>query len=98
VATLNQLMQQQTITNETLFALLAERTPAAEAQLPDTGIGRERERQVSPVFVVNPVYGTRCSSVIFLHADGQTRFAERRFDATGKALETRSFHLIACRT
>jgi uncharacterized protein with NRDE domain len=98
VAVLDQLMRQQTMTNETLFTLLAERTPAADAQLPDTGIGRERERQVSPVFVVNPVYGTRCSSVIFLHADGQIRFTERRFDAMGKALETRSFHLITCRT
>ncbi len=86
------------LTNETLFTLLAERTTAADAQLPDTGIGRERERQVSPVFVVNPVYGTRCSSVIFLHADGQARFAERRFDAAGQALETRFFHLKPCKS
>ena len=97
VAALDQLMQQQTMTNETLLTLLAERTPAADAQLPDTGIDRERERQVSPVFVVNPVFGTRCSSVIFLHADGQTRFAERSFNSTGQALETRSFHLTVCR-
>ena len=97
VAALDQLMQQRMMNNETLFELLAERTPAAEAQLPDTGIGQERERRVSPVFVVNPVYGTRCSSVVFLHADGQARFAERRFDAAGRALETRCFHLTACK-
>ncbi|MGA9854944.1 MAG: NRDE family protein [Gammaproteobacteria bacterium] len=98
IAHMQTLVKTQTLTNDTLFFLLAERTPAADAQLPDTGIGRKRERQVSPVFVVNPVYGTRCSSVIFLHADGQARFAERRFDAAGQVLETRSFHLSACKS
>jgi len=96
IARMQTLVKTQTLTSETLFALLAERMPAADAQLPDTGIGQERERQVSPVFVVNPVYGTRCSSVIFLHADGQARFAERRFDAAGQTLETRSFNITAC--
>lgn len=97
IARMQTLVKTQTLTSDTLFTLLAEHTPAADAQLPDTGIGQERERQVSPVFVVNPVYGTRCSSVIFLHADGQARFAERRFDPAGQALETRSFHLTLCK-
>jgi uncharacterized protein with NRDE domain len=97
IARMESLVKTQMLTNDTLFTLLAERTPAAETQLPDTGIGRERERQMSPVFVVNPVYGTRCSSVVFLHADGQARFAERRFDAAGHALETRCFYLTACK-
>jgi uncharacterized protein with NRDE domain len=97
VESLNQLVRQRTMSTETLFALLAARAPAADAQLPDTGIGLERERQVSAVFVVNPVYGTRCSSLIFLHADEQARFAERRFARDGRALETRCFHLAACK-
>ncbi|HVA54508.1 MAG TPA: NRDE family protein [Gammaproteobacteria bacterium] len=96
MASLTLLMEQQILTQDSLLTLLAERTPAANARLPDTGIGKARERQVSPVFVVNPVYGTRCSSVIFLHADGQARFAERWFDAAGQTLETRSFHITAC--
>lgn len=98
IARMESLLKTQTLTSDTLFSLLAERTPAADAQLPDTGIGRVRERQVSPVFVVNPDYGTRCSSVIFLHADDQAYFAERRFDAAGEALETRSFHITVCET
>jgi uncharacterized protein with NRDE domain len=93
VARLALLLEQHATSDENLFALLADRTPAPEAQLPETGIGREHERQVSPVFVVNPVYGTRCSSVICLHADGHIRFMERRFDADGDALETRGFHV-----
>jgi uncharacterized protein with NRDE domain len=33
--------------------------------------------------IVAPVYGTRCSTVLFAGADGRLRFAERVFDAGG---------------
>ncbi|MGA9853044.1 MAG: NRDE family protein [Gammaproteobacteria bacterium] len=80
-------------TTEPLFKLLADRTPAPADTLPDTGVGVEREQLLSPVFVVNPVYGTRCSSVIVMQRNGSIHFAERRFDAAGQALETRCFHI-----
>jgi uncharacterized protein with NRDE domain len=73
--------------------LLADRTPAAAGTLPDTGIGVECEQAMSSAFVLHPVYGTRCSSVIFLHRDGRIRFAERRFNASGEPLETRCFQI-----
>jgi uncharacterized protein with NRDE domain len=63
-----------------LFAALADTTPAPDHALPDTGVGVELERALSPVFVRNPHYGTRCSSVVLVGADTIT-FAERRFDA-----------------
>ncbi len=91
--TLAPLLEERSLNEEALFTLLSNRTPAPEAQLPDTGIGRERERQISPVFVVNQTYGTRCSSVILFHKNSGIRFAERRFDAAGQALETRYFHI-----
>lgn len=93
LARLDFLMERPALTTEALFMLLADRTPVADAELPDTGIGVERERQLSPVFVTNPIHGTRCSSVIFLDADGGLRFAERRFDPLGQPLETRHFHI-----
>ncbi|MDE2235576.1 MAG: NRDE family protein [Gammaproteobacteria bacterium] len=96
MAALNRLLERQNLNDTALFALLADRGTAADELLPDTGIGTERERQVAPVFVANPVYGTRCSSLILLHADGQARFAERRFAADGGALETRIFHHSVC--
>ena len=37
-----------------------------------------------PVFIRNPVYGTRCSTVIAITRDGQGLIAERRFDAAGQ--------------
>lgn len=94
MARLEALLAHNAGSSEAFFKLLADRTPAPIEALPDTGIGAERERLLSPVFVINPVYGTRCSSVIFLHQDGAIRFAERRFDAAGVALETRYFRMF----
>lgn len=44
----------------------------------------------SPVFMRNPVYGTRCSTVVTVHAAGRGMIAERRFAPDGAvAGETR---------
>ncbi|MGH8267678.1 MAG: NRDE family protein, partial [Steroidobacteraceae bacterium] len=68
-----------------LFALLGERTPAAaDSSLPRGGLPREWQRILSAPFVVNPTYGTRCSTVVMLEPDGGTYLAERRFDSAGE--------------
>lgn len=63
-----------------LLEALADRTPAPDAALPDTGIGLDLERRLSPPFVRDPTYGTRCSTVVLVQPEG-IRFVERRFDA-----------------
>jgi uncharacterized protein with NRDE domain len=88
---LTALMAEAPPTSDALFKLLADRAPAPEAALPDTGIGPELERRVSAPFVVNPVYGTRCSTAIRLHRDGGLHFAEQRFTSEGQSVETRHF-------
>lgn len=49
-----------------LMAALADRQVAPDDQLPDTGIGQERERWLSPAFIRSPDgrYGTRCSTLV----------------------------------
>jgi uncharacterized protein with NRDE domain len=59
---------------EALFALLAERADA----------GPPEERYQRTHFVVGPVYGTRCSTVVLVDAAGKAAFAERTFDAAGQ--------------
>jgi uncharacterized protein with NRDE domain len=90
------LLEQQSPTSDALFKLLSDRAPAPETALPDTGIGRELERRVSAAFVVNPEYGTRCSTAIRLHRDGGLHFAERRFTPAGETVETRYFQTAGC--
>ncbi|PKM16643.1 MAG: hypothetical protein CVV12_02195 [Gammaproteobacteria bacterium HGW-Gammaproteobacteria-2] len=70
---------------EPLFAALADREQAGDAELPDTGVGIERERFLSAPFIVGADYGTRCSTIV-LADDGCIAFTERRFGPLGQAL------------
>jgi uncharacterized protein with NRDE domain len=80
-----------------LFALLADRTPAADssARLPTGGLPREWERILSAPFVVHPSYGTRCSTVVLLEPGGGLYLAERRFDSAGEPAGESEFQLNA---
>jgi uncharacterized protein with NRDE domain len=73
---------------EPLLDLLEDTSEAAAAELPDTGIGVERERLLSAARIVSPVYGTRSSSALLVGADGKVRFAERAYGADGAELDT----------
>jgi len=70
---------------EAILAMLADRTPAGDDELPDTGLGPERERLLSSPFIVNPWYGTRCSTIVKILQENVMEFTERRFDPTGAA-------------
>jgi uncharacterized protein with NRDE domain len=80
-----------------LFALLADRTPSADsdAPLPTGGLPPEWERILSAPFVVHPVYGTRCSTVVLLEPGGTLYLAEQRFDSTGEPSGNSEFRLNA---
>lgn len=62
---------------EVLFRLLAESDPAPDALLPETGVGVERERMLSSLFISTPEYGTRASTVLLVSRDGGALFVER---------------------
>jgi uncharacterized protein with NRDE domain len=68
-----------------LFDALADTAPAPDAALPDTGVGLELERLLSPPFVRGARYGTRCSTVVLVDDDTIT-FAERRFGPDAQPL------------
>jgi uncharacterized protein with NRDE domain len=64
---------------EALFTLLADASQAADERLPDTGIGRQRERELSARFIRTDGYGTRCSTVLLIDREGKITFIERSF-------------------
>jgi uncharacterized protein with NRDE domain len=64
---------------ESTLALLADRTPAPDDALPDTGVGLPWERILSPIFISSQSYGTRSSSVIQVSRGGEVTFVERSF-------------------
>jgi uncharacterized protein with NRDE domain len=67
-----------------LFAALADEREAPKAQLPDTGVGLERERWLSSAFIRGEQYGTRASTVVAIGHDGHGVIAERRFGPNGR--------------
>lgn len=71
---------------EALFRFLADPRTAAEAELPDTGVGPATERLLSSVFIASPNYGTRASTVLIVNADGSRRLIERSFGPYGGRL------------
>lgn len=79
-------LQQDGATDAPLFDLLADPMPAAEHELPATGVTRDWERLLSSPFIVNRDYGTRCSTVLTVAPGGAARFAERSFDPAGRAI------------
>ncbi len=62
---------------EDFFSLLADPRPFPDPSLPDTGVGIEWERLLSPLFIAAPGYGTRCSTVILIDRRGRATVAER---------------------
>jgi uncharacterized protein with NRDE domain len=63
-------------TPDALLRLLADRTPAPDAELPDTGVPLEWERWLSPIFIDAPGYGTRSSTVLVADNGGHARIVE----------------------
>lgn len=68
-----------------LLDALSDTTTAPDAALPDTGVGLELERALSPPFVRDARYGTRCSSVVLVGPEAIT-FAERRYGSEAQVL------------
>jgi uncharacterized protein with NRDE domain len=66
-----------------LFAMLADREPAAPDIVPPGDLSPEWARKLSAPFVLDPRFGTRCSTVLTVGNHGELRIAERRFDAEG---------------
>jgi uncharacterized protein with NRDE domain len=73
---------------EGLFAALADRSPAPDGELPDSGVGIARERELSPAFIAGARYGTRASSVVLVDRDYRVTFVERAFGPQGAVLGT----------
>jgi uncharacterized protein with NRDE domain len=78
-----------------LFTMLADREMAPAESLPAGDLSAEWARKLSAPFIVDPRYGTRCSTVLTIAASGSLRIAERRFDADGAAAGETEYELNA---
>ena len=60
-------------------------------QLPDTGVGIERERMLSSMFIKSPEYGSRCTTLIKIDRGGTVAFWERTYDLSNFQYNTVEF-------
>lgn len=74
-----------------LFAALADTEPAANADLPDTGVGLTLERMLSAPFITGSSYGTRSSTLYTVDQQGRARLHERRFGPDGVFIDSAAF-------
>jgi len=90
---LQSLLQNEQMEADDLFDLLTDRT-LTPGEIPD-----ELERGLAPeqlmkhYFIVSPVYGTRCSTVVLVGRDGGLQFHERQFDPEGQVVDKKSFQI-----
>ncbi|WHZ19399.1 MAG: putative NRDE family protein [Rhodanobacteraceae bacterium] len=88
-----------------LFDAFADETCAPDPELPDTGVGIELERKLSPLFVRGARYGTRATTLIALARGGgvieEHRFGpdgvaqgETRIDFGAQAVVSSGFHFV----
>lgn len=88
---LQPILQQSIIDPAELFECMYDEQRASDVQLPETGIGLERERALSSMFIKTPNYGSRCSTVILVDHANHVLFSERVYDLTTFAFTTRTF-------
>jgi uncharacterized protein with NRDE domain len=68
---------------DALLDLLSDRETAPADALPAGELSPEWARKLSAPFVLDPEYGTRCSTILTME-DDQLALVERRFDAEGR--------------
>lgn len=80
-----------------LMALLQNQESVPDHQLPQTGVGIEKERMLAPAFITSPDYGTRSSSILLISQNNQVYFREISW-APGRSIphqmEDRHFSFI----
>lgn len=67
------------VTQESLLSLLNDRTVPEDKLLPQTGVGIEWERMLSPLFIESHTYGTRSSIAMAANRDGCFEITERTY-------------------
>lgn len=86
-----QVIQEKVILPDALFTMLRDDHMAADDQLPNTGVGLDRERVLSSMFIKSPGYGSRCSTVILIDHHNRVIFTERTYDLNTYAFTNKRY-------
>jgi len=79
---------------EALFALLADRRFPPPEKLPSTGVDKDWEKVLSPIFIKSPNYGTRSSTILLVGKNRRVTFIEKVFDGGDESWMVSRFNFI----
>ncbi|MEX0599111.1 MAG: NRDE family protein, partial [Rhodothermales bacterium] len=88
---LNRTIRSGNIAPEPLLDLLRDEERPADDELPRTGLEMDVERRASAIFIADPTYGTRASTVVLIDRSGGVTFVERSYGPEGAQLGTETF-------
>lgn len=87
-------LQQSIIHPDTLLEIMRDEERAQDQSLPNTGIGLERERALSSMFIKTNNYGSRCSTVVLIDRNNKVEFVERVYDLKTFDFTTQRFEFV----
>lgn len=85
----------ETVDVQAIFNVLQDQVQPDDELLPDTGVGLELERFLSPMMIVGDNYGTRSSAVVSMTRAGEIEFVEKSYrpdENEGLLTSTRKMH------
>jgi uncharacterized protein with NRDE domain len=85
------LLKMKFLDPDVLLETLNDELRASDQQLPDTGVGLDRERALSSMFIKMDNYGTRCSTVLLIDYQDNVSFTERVYNLTDFSFTTGTF-------
>ena len=88
---LSEIIANEKFNSNDLMEILFDDRIATDDLLPDTGVGIEKERMLSPLFIKSPVYGSRSSTVILVDWNNQVTFIERTYNLDNFSFEEVNF-------
>lgn len=88
------IIQETPVLPDKLFTMLSDDHVAADNQLPDTGVGLERERVLSSMFIKSPGYGSRCSTVVLVDYNNRVSFHERTYNLSTFEHTTKAYDFV----
>jgi uncharacterized protein with NRDE domain len=88
---LKTIVRQVQVDPEHIFSALSDAAPFADDLLPDTGVGPDQERMLSPLFIKAERYGTRSTTVLLIDNRDRVTLAERTFDLSAGSSPSRQF-------
>ncbi len=90
---LEALLKTDPVDPDLLIQCLHRRMPFDDEHLPDTGVGLEIERLLSPPFIFSKDYGTRCTTIMLKNGQEETTLIEQTYKDDGAQGERRQFNV-----